>query len=136
MESAAIEVIEVLSEKLGIAVDWAGENVLPVAEELIQRYITYTIVSMTTQLIVSFVAMVALSVTILYCASKYAEIVKKNRTRYYDYNNDAVKFVVIEIISSVLVVFAGIWFGASIFGLVKVIYFPEACILDLITSIK
>ena len=39
MSQEIIKVLEYLGEKLGIAIDWTTENVLPYAEQLFKRYV-------------------------------------------------------------------------------------------------
>lgn len=39
-----IQVLDALSEKVGIAVDWTSQNVVPVAQQICERYIRYEIV--------------------------------------------------------------------------------------------
>ena len=43
MSQEIIKVLEYLGEKLGIAIDWTTENVLPYAEQLFKRYVTLKI---------------------------------------------------------------------------------------------
>lgn len=43
MSDQIIKVLEYLGEKLGIAIDWTTENVLPYAEQLFKRYVTLKI---------------------------------------------------------------------------------------------
>lgn len=45
MSEQIIEVLEYLGEKLGIAIDWTTENIMPYLEELLKRYTTMRIVS-------------------------------------------------------------------------------------------
>jgi hypothetical protein len=44
MSDQIIKVLEYLGDKLGIAIDWTTENVLPYAEQLFHRYVTLKIV--------------------------------------------------------------------------------------------
>lgn len=44
MENEVIEVLEQISEKFGIAVDWSSKNVIPYLEELAEKVIRYKIV--------------------------------------------------------------------------------------------
>ena len=39
-----IKVLDALGEKIGIAVDWTSQNVVPVAQQICERYIRYEIV--------------------------------------------------------------------------------------------
>ena len=38
-----IQVLDALGEKIGIAVDWTSQNVVPVAQQICERYIRYEI---------------------------------------------------------------------------------------------
>ena len=43
MRDEIIKVLNDLSERLGIAVDWTSQNVLPYLQELCDKYISYEI---------------------------------------------------------------------------------------------
>lgn len=43
MSDQIIKVLEYLGDKLGIAIDWTAENVIPYAEQLFKRYVTFKI---------------------------------------------------------------------------------------------
>lgn len=38
-----IEILDYISKKLGIAIDWSGKTILPYLQQLSQKYITYRI---------------------------------------------------------------------------------------------
>lgn len=44
MSDQVIKILEYMGEKIGVAIDWTQENVLPYAEDLIERFVTYNIV--------------------------------------------------------------------------------------------
>jgi len=39
-----IQVLDALGERIGIAVDWTSQNVMPVAQQICERYIRYEII--------------------------------------------------------------------------------------------
>lgn len=39
-----IQVLDALGEKMGVAIDWTSQNVVPVAQQICERYIRYEIV--------------------------------------------------------------------------------------------
>lgn len=43
MSEEIIKVLDDLSERFGVAIDWSAENVLPYAQELFQKFINYEI---------------------------------------------------------------------------------------------
>ncbi|MPM29864.1 hypothetical protein SDC9_76405 [bioreactor metagenome] len=50
-----IKVLDNLSEKVGIAVDWSQQNILPYLQELMAKYINYEIMTSIVWIIVMFV---------------------------------------------------------------------------------
>lgn len=81
-----IKVLDYISEKLGIAVDWTTENVLPYAKDVIGDYVTYEIVSNAFGLAIS-VSMVIISALLLRWLSKsYTECkATEKSTALFDY---------------------------------------------------
>ena len=53
MSDQIIEVLNYLGEKLGISIDWTSENVVPYAQELCGKYITYEIVTSIMWLVIA-----------------------------------------------------------------------------------
>jgi hypothetical protein len=43
MSEEIIKVLDDLSERFGVAIDWSTENVLPYAQELFQKFVNYEI---------------------------------------------------------------------------------------------
>lgn len=56
MNNKVIEVLDYLSEKLGIAVDWTAENVWPQVTEFLDRYRVYAIISDGVWLLISLIS--------------------------------------------------------------------------------
>jgi hypothetical protein len=44
MSDEIIKVLDYITEKLGVAIDWTAENALPYVEEVIGKFVTYNIV--------------------------------------------------------------------------------------------
>lgn len=62
MDNKVIEVLDYMGEKLGIAIDWTSENVMPQVTEFMGRYQVYAIVEHSlhaAMLIVTIVIMIA-----------------------------------------------------------------------------
>lgn len=89
-ESTAIQVIEAVCDKLGIVADWANTNVVPYAQELINKYMAYVFVSKLAQFMIAVVSVCVLCVAAVRCNRQYRAIVKENGQRYY--NDEEVKF--------------------------------------------
>lgn len=58
MSEQIIQVLEYLSEKLGVAIDWTSANVIPQLETLMRHIITYNIANSTFGLIIGIVLLV------------------------------------------------------------------------------
>lgn len=44
MSKEVIEIFDYIGEKLGIAIDWTQENIIPYLTDLLERYVTFNIV--------------------------------------------------------------------------------------------
>ena len=66
MDNKVIEVFDYLGEKLGIAIDWTSENVMPQVTEFMNRYTKYSIVKCSTNIIIGIVMIAAACIL---CAS-------------------------------------------------------------------
>lgn len=55
MGNEIINVVNALADKLGFAIDWTAENMLPVVQELIRRYAAYLLVDNLYGVIISVV---------------------------------------------------------------------------------
>ena len=68
MDNKVIEVLDYMGEKLGIAIDWTAENVMPQVTEFIERYRVYAIVENGIHIImlIILVAMAGIFLKIMY----------------------------------------------------------------------
>lgn len=55
MSEEIIKVLDYITEKLGIAIDWTTENALPYVEEVIGKFVTYNIVYNAVGVIISII---------------------------------------------------------------------------------
>ena len=58
MENKVVEVIDALCDKFGIAVDWTSENIFPYLQDLMERFVKYTILK--NSLSIFFVVLITL----------------------------------------------------------------------------
>ena len=61
-----IEVLDYLSAKMGIVVDWTAENMVPYLTDLIERMVSYQIVNKGIQMGFSAFLMVGLTIATVY----------------------------------------------------------------------
>lgn len=72
MSSEIIEVLNALCEKLGVAVDWSAQNVLPQFYDLMDRYSRYMIARNVSEIVLSmmFIVLSIVAVRITYKSYK------------------------------------------------------------------
>lgn len=58
MSDEIIKVIDHLAEKMGIAVDWTADNVLPKLQDTMDRYVKYLVMKDTIWIIVSVIVLI------------------------------------------------------------------------------
>jgi hypothetical protein len=134
MSQEIIKVLEYLGEKLGIAIDWTTENVLPYAEQLFKRYVTLKI----TYASIGTVIGIALAVTAIVLGVKvlkaYIEMKKTETSNTFWYISKTSlytdwDFTAAGAIATILVaicVFAAIpTFICSVHTLIEWIIIPE-----------
>lgn len=102
-----IEVLDYLAEKLGIAINWGADNIVPYVQDVMNRYRLYAITSNAIWLGISIILFIVMFALI----SK----LKKNRQKWYnddDYDYDDIVW------------FTGLWIaGIIILGIVALALF-------------
>ena len=124
-----IKVFEYMGEKLGIALDWTSESILPYIQDLCDRYIIYCIVINILWFIIGLI--------ITYCGSKFFTYTKihKEFGCVFSYKEDNEIARGLLYIVSVFILFVGINITfMQVFDLVECATIPEKIIYDFITS--
>ena len=119
MSDEIIKVLDDLSERLGIAVDWTSQNVLPYLQELCDKYISYEIWTSIVYILICL----AVAILMLYGISKLHDI-------WYDETDGflAIVYGCLLIVSLIVVV-------VQIFDIVTALTFPEKLIYEYVNSI-
>lgn len=119
-----IEVFDYIGEKMGIAIDWSSENVIPYIIELCGKYINWEIATSTIWIVAGVVV-----ATIATCWYKW--VAKHTDEETYDER---------EFRAFSCTVMACAWLGVLIltcvqaFDIVKCVAFPELQIYEFITG--
>lgn len=123
-----IEVMEYLSSKLGIAIDWTSETAVPVIEEIADKYIRWEINTSITYIVICAVVCI-----ICLCCSKF---VKRFWVEYQNTgDNDYVGFaVVLGIILLIGLIGCTVSMCTEIFDIIKCTTFPELQLYEYITE--
>lgn len=119
-----IEVLNYLAEKLGMAIDWTSENVIPYVKEIMERYRMYSITSSVIWIIVGIIALFLF----VFLFKKARKIWKKD-----SYDDDSDDWVI-----AMCIVGSGVFFIAGIIilainipSLLRWCFIPEVQFLEM-----
>lgn len=131
MSDEIIKILNDLGERLGIAIDWSSQNVMPYLQDLMDRYINLEIVSSVIWIVISVLAIAGTLVFSL----KFVPYAKKrsDEERWSDWDVAMRSSVVIAIIL-VFVLLAVVLY--QVFDIVTCCIMPEKIILDYLTSVS
>ena len=130
MSSEIIKVLDALSDKLGIAVDWTSGNVLPYLQQLCDKCVKYEMVSSIIWIIVGIGLLIGCAILIklaIYCYKKYNE-----SDGYSEWDFVYMLVVILAIttgISGIIVIIT------QLFDIAMCITFPEKIIIDELRNI-
>lgn len=128
MDKELCNVIDKIAEKIGIAIDWSSENVMPYIQDIMQRYRTMNIVN-------NIIVMTACAIIITICVIVAVKITKgiinglqnTESSIWFDADYDAVSTFSIAtyIIIAILFLISGIVLCGAIRELMGWLYVPE-----------
>ena len=133
MSEQIIKLLEYMGDKIGVAIDWTQENVMPYVEDLVKRFITLNIVECILG-IVLFLGFGGVSIILwkFYCHSKDIALKSKSSNTIYDgyYKelNLGGMFLIAGIIIGAVVSVIGTFVNIS--ELIKWIIAPELQIIE------
>ena len=131
MSSEIIKVLNALSDKLGIAVNWTSGNILPYLQQLCDKCVKYEMVSSIIWIIIGIGLLIGCAILIklaIYCYKKYNE----SDGRYSGWDIWSGLSIMFAVIISVL----GIWvIIEQTFDITMCITFPEKIIIDELKNI-
>lgn len=105
-----IKVLDMIGEKIGVAIDWTGNNVIPYVEQLCQKYIKWEIATSVTWMIIG-VLMVIIAITLGIWADGF---------------NDDMGFMVCVILLCIGLAVVGF----QVFDIIECSIFPEKVIFE------
>lgn len=128
-----IQVIDALCEKLGIAIDWTSENVMPYIETLCGKLISYEIGTSIAWMVI----WVVLSVGCMVATKKFYPVFKNGLEKdKYDYD---IGWLFASVLS--IIVLASIYLttiivvGTQVMDIVKCLTFPEMYVFEYVQNI-
>lgn len=120
MSTEIIKVLDALCEKFGIAVDWTAQNVMPYAQALCGKYITYEIAMSVVYMIIGLILLIVAYVS--------ARAMYKHREWWMDDGQELL------IVPCLVIIFLTV-FGLSliigqIFDIITCFTFPEKMLFE------
>lgn len=134
MSEEVIKILDDLSQRFGIAIDWSSQNILPYLQDLMTRLIQYKNVQAILWIIVSAIMFIVTGIVL--------KVVLKYIGKYYDsldshlYDEDRALAKGLAWFIAGIFIFAFILVMIlNIRGLIQNIYLPEATIIEYIKSL-
>ena len=130
MSDEIIKILNDLGNRLGIAIDWTSNNILPYLQDLMKRFIELK----NTQAIIWIVlSLVIITVTVIVII-KLIKYLKKQNKKDYDYDDIASCIVMANVIIGFITLSFAIVLLCNVFGLLQNIFTPEITIVDYISN--
>ena len=132
MGEEIIKVLDALSEKLGIAIDYTSDNVIPYVQQLSEKLVNYELATS-----IMFIVLNVIPVIITLMLIKYILKSIKNKT----YTTKGIEFTIYEVVTILAAVlsFLCIFFTINIIfeaiDIITCITFPEKIIFEYVTEV-
>lgn len=135
MDNKVIEVLDYMCDKIGVAIDWTAENVMPQVTEFMSRYRIYGI---TTGAIWIAIFLPVAIFAICFLKTIWKNIITENEnSRWYQwhihYSTEGIVFVWTAIMVF-LTVIAIVSIISNAFSIAKWIVIPEVQFLDVLNN--
>lgn len=77
MSDEIIKILDDLGKRLGIAIDWSSENIIPYLKDLISRFASYEVMTSVVWIVTALVIIIGCSIGI-YAVNRHANKVLEN----------------------------------------------------------
>lgn len=120
MDNQYVQVLDAICDKLGIAVDWSSQNIVPQIQDVLTRYGKYLFGVSTAQVVIGFIMIVAAIILLFLVIVSY----NKKGWAYGDYGVSGTAGVLVVIMILLLMIGLHL-FGVGLNGLIKSITIPD-----------
>ena len=135
MDEELCNIIDKIAEKIGVAIDWSSENVMPYIQDIMQRYRTMNIVN---NIIVMTVCAIIITICVIVAVKIAKGIINSSQNTsssiWFDADFDMVS--TFSITASIIIVFSffisGIVLCDAIWELMGWLYVPEVKFLGVL----
>lgn len=121
MGDEIIKVLDNLSEKFGIAIDWSSKSLLPYLQDLSKRIVNYEIMNNFVWILIFIIGLIILTII----------RIKVRKNKDIDYDNR----LVVNIICSICIVMLLALIIINISDIVKATNMPEATVIKYIQDV-
>ena len=122
-----IKIFDDLSKRLGVAIDWSNENIMPYLNDLVDRFIKWEIARSIFGVAISIVLIV-----VGICGIKYVWK-NKHKYRYFGDLDEGITWVMIGAVLALVIGVLAFLFTCA--ELIEVIYLPEIAIYDYVQDL-
>ncbi len=131
-----IEVLNALNEKVGIAIDWTSENILPQLKVVCEHFIRYKLITTGIGVGIATLSIIVSIIAVLYILSQYNSFIRTGHQNFF-FKIDNLNICRVRDITIFILVATGVF---SVMGigclfcnipiLIQCIVCPELVILD------
>lgn len=118
MSEEIIKVLDDLGKKLGIAINWSSENVMPYLQDLMSRFVNYNIATKITTIVICTIAIILSIIGII-------KLVKWGKSDKYDCFDDDIWFILGMAGMMCILMFCVPFLIVNVYGIIETITVPE-----------
>lgn len=125
-----IEVLNYIGEKIGLAIDWTAENVLPQVTMLCEKFIKWQVMKDYASLCICAL-MLGIGITgLVHCVKN----VKRDLERSYG-DDGILGGLLIAFVVAPIIIAGSIWGIRTVFDIIKCTTFPELKMYEVLTEL-
>ena len=122
MSKEIIEVLDALSDRPGMSIDWTQNNIIPYLQEISSKYVNYEIATSIVWIVVGIILLIVAAL-----------VIKKIKTDNDLEDDEVFWLTIIMVVCGV----AGVWIVLTqVFDIVTCYTFPEKIIIEKLIEIK
>lgn len=129
MSKEIIEVLDALSDRLGMSIDWTQNNIIPYLQEISSKYVNYEIATSIVWIVVGVLFLVAA----IWAVKKVIEV---NNDTSIDEDVTALLVCVLVVLAVALSATGIITILEQVFDIITCYTFPEKIIIEKLIEIK
>lgn len=120
MDNQYVQVLDAICEKLGIAIDWSSQNIVPQIQDVLTRYGKYLFGVSTAQVVISSIMLIAAIILFTSVIVSYT----KEGWAYGDYGISGTAGVLVVVMAGFLAIGLPV-FCVGLDGLIKSMTIPD-----------